>query len=350
MQCDDIASVNTEVLRNAYSDRQKLRSFEQRMKERMRANLPIFNSRTEFCRRLKTERVLIVRAETGSGKSTQLPQYATEYFRDGLIVCTQPSAVATMLLARRVANEYDGESEGHYDGFIPKDCVALPLYGSMSLEEQDKVLNFDDENEKRRMVVFCTNVAETSLTINNVRLVIDSGLAKEARFDIKRRLTVIETIQISHSSAQQRKGRAGRTISDGHCIRLYNKNDFKREHIEPEILRSLLDLTILQILRLGLDSKTFPFLDQPDLNLITNTFDLLTRLSCIDGNKTLTIRGQLFSELSLDPCFSASMAKAYTAPNSLFYIGGITKETKDEARALVALSVHQYDSDFVSFM
>ncbi|UJR18854.1 hypothetical protein I4U23_021982 [Adineta vaga] len=525
MQCDDIGSVNTEVLGNAYSDRQKLRSLEQRMKERMRANLPIFNSCTEFCRRLKTERVLIVRAETSSGKSTQLPQYAAEYFRDGLIVCTQPRAVAAMSLARRVANEYDGESEGHSVGYrirggherntyvsgtrimfmtdaaliretqfdpnlskvrvlivdeahdrtlntdvvlgiaksllkkrsqdffvvvssatidptqflqffdcslsqlltvpgrlynvseeylpppsncsnqnliekhvvptlrrlypkfeghtlvflqgqrdieqalkffshdIPKDCVALPLYGSMSLEEQDKVLNFDDENGKRRMVVFCTNVAETSLTINNVRLVIDSGLAKEARFDIKRRLTVIETVQISSSSAQQRKGRAGRTIN-GHCVRLYNKNDFKREHIEPEILRSFLDLTILQILRLGLDPKTFPFLDQPDLNLITNTFDLLTRLSCVDGNKTLTMRGKLFSELSLDPRFSALMAKAYTgiggkylltrtativailsAPGSLFYMGGVTKETKDEARALVALSAHQYDSD-----
>ncbi|CAF3305282.1 unnamed protein product, partial [Rotaria sp. Silwood2] len=68
------------------------------------------------------------------------------------------------------------------------------------------------------MMIFCTNVAETSLTIPSVRLVIDSSWAKEARYDVKRRLTATETVRISRSSAEQRKGRARRT-APGHCVR-----------------------------------------------------------------------------------------------------------------------------------
>ena len=305
--------------------RRKLKSIEQRNIERQQTSLPILASKDEFCRRLKEQRILVVRAETGSGKSTQLPQYASEYF-GGLIVCTQPRVIATISLARRVANEYDGTSVGESVGYqvgygginkennrvpgkdivfmtdsaliqenqrdrqlskvkvliideaherslntdiviglaklllnsrqtdfyvviasatiepsqfltffnrtntavlnvpgrvfdvsvdyipkndnstenhevattlklykdrpqghilvflpgqreiekalelfnrqIPDNCVALPLYGSLSPEEQDRMLQFDEGPAgDRRMVVFCTNVAETSLTI-----------------------------------------------------------------------------------------------------------------------------------------------------------------------------------------
>ncbi|CAF1414095.1 unnamed protein product, partial [Adineta ricciae] len=94
-----------------------LKSFRVRMSERESARLPIFRSRTEFCQRLERENLLVVTAETGSGKSTQLPQYAAEYFSDGLVVCTQPRVVAAMSLARRVADEYDGTSEGNSVGY-----------------------------------------------------------------------------------------------------------------------------------------------------------------------------------------------------------------------------------------
>ena len=511
--------------RSSRNQRNDLKSLEKRMAERQAAHLPVLGYQMEFCQRLEREKLLVVKAETGSGKSTQLPQYAAEYFSSGLVICTQPRVVAAMSLARRVADEFDGTSEGNSVGYqvgsssgknnrvqgskimfmtdaalihqsqsdpelsgvrvllideaherslntdivigiaklllkkrpndffvviasatidtslflkffertsngplsirgvtfpvkedylpppedctdqkliethvvptvlrlypqhqghtlvflhgqreieqalklfnrdIPDDCVALPLYGSLSSEDQDKVLKFDDEDSKRRMVVFCTNVAETSLTIKNTRLVIDSGLAKEARFDVRRRLTVIETVRISVSSANQRKGRAGRTVA-GHCFRLYNKSDLKRENIEPEILRSSLDLIVLQLVRLGLDPRTFPFIDAPAMNILDSSLALLISLSCISNGMTSTIRGQLFAELALDPRRSAFMVDMYTdvggehllaltskivailsAPGSLFYMGGVDKKAKDEARGRVAVGAYEHDSD-----
>ena len=99
------------------------------------------------------------------------------------------------------------------------------------------------------MVVFCTNIAETSVAIKNVRLVIDSGLANEAHFDSKRYLTVMKKVSLSRSPADQRKSRAGRTAS-GHCVRLYEENDLIRLNIELTILRSSHDLVVLQIMYL----------------------------------------------------------------------------------------------------
>ncbi len=87
--------------------------------------------------------------------------------------------------------------------------VPLPLFGSLPPDEQQKIMDFDKDQPGLRMIVFCTNVAETSLTIPGVKLVIDSGLAKEVRYDPKRRLQVIELVRVSRSSADQRKGRAG---------------------------------------------------------------------------------------------------------------------------------------------
>ncbi|CAF5110746.1 unnamed protein product, partial [Rotaria sp. Silwood1] len=211
--------------------------------------------------------------------------------------------------------------------------------------EQEKVINFNEKG--KRMVVFCTNVAETSLTIPNVRLVIDSGWAKEARYDVQCRLTVIETVRISRSSADQRKGRAGRTAS-GYCIRLYEDVELKRPNIEPEILRSSLDLVLLQLIRLSLDPKTFPFMDQPKSDIINNSIDLLTRLKCMDNQK-ITKRGELFTELGLDPRLSAFIVEIYTeyqslleyaaaivailsAPGTVFFMGGATQEAKQEAK------------------
>ncbi|CAF1444795.1 unnamed protein product [Adineta ricciae] len=141
-------------------------------------------------------------------------------------------------------------------------------------------------------------------------------------------------------------------------------NDLKRENIEPEILRSSLDLVILQLVRLGLDPRTFPFMDAPDTHVLTSSLDLLTRLSCIINETTITLRGQLFTELSLDPRLGALMTNTYvdvggerllarsaiivailSAPGSLFYMGGASKEAKAEARSRVAVGASEFDSD-----
>ena len=93
-----------------------LKSRKQRQIEREQTPLPILAVKDEFCQRLKNERLLVVTAETGSGKSTQLPQYAAEFF-GGLVFCTQPRVIAAISLARRVADEYDGTSVGHSVGY-----------------------------------------------------------------------------------------------------------------------------------------------------------------------------------------------------------------------------------------
>jgi len=136
----------------------------------------------------------------------------------------------------------------------------LPLHGQLQPEEQDKVMKFHDEpgNKDRRMIVFCTNVAETSLTVPGTKLVFDLGLAKEARYDPTKRITTVELTPISKSSANQRKGRAGR-LSEGHCVRLFREEFLVRENIEPEILRSSLDQVILQLYRLNQDPSRFSF-------------------------------------------------------------------------------------------
>lgn len=90
----------------------------QRDQERARAGLPILQSKEEFTRRLQEEKVLVVTAATGSGKTTQLPQYCAEAFDGGLVVCTQPRLVAATSIARRVAEEYDGNSVGYSVGYV----------------------------------------------------------------------------------------------------------------------------------------------------------------------------------------------------------------------------------------
>ncbi|UJR12576.1 hypothetical protein I4U23_016752 [Adineta vaga] len=516
-------STNEEVFSKTPSVPRLLKSVEQRNLEREKAQLPILTCKDEFCQRLKEERILVVIAESGSGKTTQLPQYAAEYF-GGLIVCTQPRVVAATSLAHRVANEYDGTSVGRSVGYrvgitniisrtnrvpgtdilfmtdgaliqestedrqltdiriliideaherslntdivmgiaklllksrptdfyvvissatikcdkfldfferpdakplnvpgrvyevdlhylppnnvpieqhavstlqrlyhqnegttlvflpgqreieraielfkhnLPDNCVPLPLYAALSADEQDQVLQFDEgPNGERRMVVFCTNIAETSLTIKNTRLVIDSGLCKEPFVDKEVGSTMIEVNKISRASAHQRRGRAGRT-APGCCIRLYNEQELIRPDIEPAIFRSSLNLIILQLIHLQLNPLEFPFIDPPDPVTIKTSLKLLKDLDAIDVNYNITLRGELFVKLNLDPRFCAFLVDTYidhgplleltttitailTAPGSLFLI-----PTNDEEKAIiqnrVASGAQKYNSDLFYF-
>lgn len=451
-----------------------LRTQKERDQFRLKNLLPIRKAKDEIIYRLKREKILVVTAATGSGKTTQLPQYTAEAF-PGLIVCTQPRVLAAITLAQRIASEYDNSSVGNsvgyqisggnnvkgkkimlmtdgalvhkaqedpllkdisvliideaherslntdlvigiakllidkrpndfhviissatinpkpfldffspkinptpsldvfyptdslkksldiegrvfeikdeedptdfsggYEELIPKvvdileknpegNClvflpgageidnavrkfnlcaknnwVSFPLYGSLPPEEQALVMAFDDQNNTLRMIVFCTNVAETSLTVPNIRIVIDTGLVKEARYDPIRRITVIEQVFVSNSSMKQRRGRAGRT-AEGLFVKLYKAAEaIKRENIEPEIIRSSLDLVVLQLKILNYDPITFPFMDKPKIEVIESSIKLLVELQCLEKSpkNRITNRGKLFAELPFDPRMS----------------------------------------------
>jgi len=263
------------------------------------------------------------------------------------------------------------EIEQAVKAFVSQDipeCVALPLFGSLPPEEQDKIMQFDRNfaGTGQRMIVFCTNIPETSLTIAGVKLVIDLGLANEVRYDQQRRLKIIELVQISRSSADQRKGRAGR-ICAGHCIRLYNEGDLVRENIEPEILRSSLDTVVLQLVRLNFNPTNFYFMTTPSVESLQGSIDLLLLLQCIeknsDGSFKITPLGKLFSALPFDPRLSAFVVTCHqefrklklasviaailSAPGNIYFMGGPNKQAKAEARQRISIRASKFDSDLL---
>jgi len=134
------------------------------------------------------------------------------------------------------------------------------LYGKQTPEEQKEV--FKKLPPGIRKIIFATDVAETSITIDGVRFVVDSGVTKDAIFDSKRNITTLKEVQVSKSSAEQRKGRAGRT-SAGVCYRLYSEDDFQamRESAVPELHRRPLSMTVASLMGMKIDPTKFDWID-----------------------------------------------------------------------------------------
>jgi len=154
------------------------------------------------------------------------------------------------------------------------DRQVLPLYARLSAAEQNKVFN---PSGRGMRIVLATNVAETSLTVPGIRYVIDPGEARISRYSYRTRLQRLPIEAISQASANQRKGRCGRT-ADGVCLRLYSEDDFnaRAEFTDPEILRTNLAAVILKMLQLGLGKPgAFPFVDPPEPKMIRDGFKLL---------------------------------------------------------------------------
>ncbi|OOH89895.1 ATP-dependent RNA helicase HrpA [Pasteurellaceae bacterium 15-036681] len=159
----------------------------------------------------------------------------------------------------------------------------LPLYARLSSAEQQRIFNPSGLNR----IVLATNVAETSLTIPNIKYVIDTGTARISRYSYRTKVQRLPIEPISQASANQRKGRCGRT-SEGICIRLYSEEDFnaRPEFTDPEILRTNLASVILQMTALGLtDIASFPFVDAPDVRHIQDGIKLLEELQAIRPRK-----------------------------------------------------------------
>jgi ATP-dependent helicase HrpA len=175
----------------------------------------------------------------------------------------------------------------------------LPLYGRLSLEEQQRIFRPGGT----RRVVLATNVAETSLTVPGIRYVVDSGLARINRYSYRNKVEQLLTEPVSQASANQRAGRCGR-VAAGVCVRLYSEEDYKArpEYSEPEILRSSLAAVILRMKALGLtDVERFPFLDPPQPRMIADGYQLLAELGAVDEGNHLTPLGRRLARFPIDP-------------------------------------------------
>ncbi|WVQ76583.1 hypothetical protein IAR50_006255 [Cryptococcus sp. DSM 104548] len=186
--------------------------------------------------------------------------------------------------------------------------LAVPLYSSLPPHQQQRIFDSAPPAGKDglpgRKVVISTNIAETSLTIDGIVYVVDPGFCKQKVYNPRVRLESLLVTPISKASAMQRAGRAGRT-RPGKCFRLYTERDFVKELEEqthPEILRSNLSNTVLELIKLGIkDLVHFDYMDAPAPETIMRALELLHYLAALDDEGNLTPLGAIMAEFPLDP-------------------------------------------------
>ncbi len=214
---------------------------------------------------------------------------------ENILYETNSGDVLIFMPGERDIREASDMLEGRFSG----ETEVIPLFGRLSSGEQQRVF----APSHRRKIVIATNIAETSLTIPGIRYVIDTGLARLSRYNPRTRTKRLPVEPISKSSANQRKGRAGR-VQDGTCIRLYSEEDFedRTPFTQPEIQRSNLAEVILRMkaFRLG-EIETFPFVQPPSPAAIGNGYALLQELGALDEKRDLTPLGRDLARLPIDP-------------------------------------------------
>lgn len=224
----------------------------------------------------------------------------------------RPLALQVVSAVRRALRESDGDVLVFLPGTaeiraaqeatakVCADALAdcLPLYGELPPDAQDRAI----APGARRKVILSTNVAETSVTIPGVTVVVDSGLARIAGHDPWTGRPTLEVRKVARSSAIQRAGRAGR-VRAGRCLRLYTKGDFESrpEHDAPEVSRLDLAETMLSLGVAGHDPRTFPWLTRPSDAALDAARALLLRLGAIDDAGAPTKTGRAMARLPLAP-------------------------------------------------
>ncbi|WP_070887274.1 ATP-dependent helicase HrpB [Pseudomonas argentinensis] len=195
---------------------------------------------------------------------------------------------------RRVAEQLDEALAGRGD------VRVCPLHGELELSAQRAAI--EPTPAGLRKVVLATNIAETSLTIDGVRVVVDAGLARVPRFDPGSGMTRLDTGRISRASATQRAGRAGR-LQPGACYRLWSQAQHEQlpAYSAAEILQADLAGLALQLARWGVEVGELVWLDPPPAAAYTQARDLLQRLGALDERGVLTAHGQAMAELPAHP-------------------------------------------------
>lgn len=185
-----------------------------------------------------------------------------------------------------------------------------PLYGALTPAEQDRAIS--PAPAGRRKVVLATSIAETSLTIEGVRVVIDCGLARVPKFDPASGLTRLATVRVSRAAADQRRGRAGRT-EPGACYRLWDEAETRAlpAFADPEMLEADLSGLALDLARWGAaDPAELAFLDPPPATAFKEARSLLQRLEALDAKGVLTAHGRALADMPLAPRLAHMVLKA----------------------------------------
>lgn len=196
---------------------------------------------------------------------------------------------------------------------LPQGTRVYPLYGELLAADQDLAIAPSRSGERK--VVLATNIAETSLTIEGVRVVIDSGVARRARFDPVTGMSSLDTVRIARASADQRRGRAGRT-QPGVCYRLWleSEHDALPAHTPPEIVEADLAPLALELAAWGVrDPNRLCWLDAPPATTFAQARELLRWLGAIDDDGLITAHGREMARLGTHPRLAHMLLKARDA-------------------------------------
>ncbi|CAL4144006.1 unnamed protein product, partial [Meganyctiphanes norvegica] len=215
-------------------------------------------------------------------------KYPEDERGDVLIFLSGISEITTIVEAARVYGQQSNK------------WIILPLHSTLSVAEQEKV--FDIPPDGVRKCIVSTNIAETSITIDGVRFIVDSGKVKEMSYDSQTKMQKLKEFWISQASAEQRKGRAGRT-GPGNCFRLYSEQEYSSfsTYSTPEIQRVPLDSLMLQMISMGLPNiRLFPFIEPPSGEKLESSITSLKVQAAVTSTEELTTIGELLSNLPMN--------------------------------------------------
>ncbi|CAH6817393.1 RNA-dependent NTPase HrpB [Vibrio chagasii] len=213
---------------------------------------------------------------------------------------------------------------------LASDIDVCPLYGQLNFSQQQQAIAPSEKG--RRKVVLATNIAETSLTIEGIRLVVDSGLERVAKFDLKTGITKLEQVKISQSSAEQRAGRAGR-IEEGLCVRLYSETQLIQQPAvpEPEILHSDLSSLVAELTQWGAaNADELQWLDIPPRASIEQARQLLQSLELLDPHGQFTSLGKQAQRLGIEPRIASMLIKAQQGSQAMLNVAIVAAALLEE--------------------
>jgi len=253
-------------------------------------------------------------------------------------------AEATAALVQRALREQSGDLlvflpglpeirrvQGLLEGAVPAGVDVYPLAGALSPAEQDQALAPSPAG--RRRVVLSTDIAESSLTVDGVRVVVDSGQAKVPRVDQRTGMTRLTTVGISRASADQRAGRAGR-VEPGAAYRLWSKLEqgTRRAHLEPEITQVDLAGLALELAAWGTPVSDLRWGDPPPARSLQQAGELLQRLGAVDDAGRITASGRRMLVLPLHPRLAHMVSEAAAGDVSLACIVAALLDERDVLR------------------